>query len=138
MTDAYWISPEGMLIPVKTTHISEIIDNPECYGLTKEYIENVYKKYGERLRIEAKAREEIMRELVNKGWIRIRYYPKHDSYNIELKQFSKTEKKYLFEWVVKTIEDNPVRKYSDTSMRIYSTDTKVNCPLSDLLNKNKI
>jgi len=122
-----------MLVPVKTTHISEIIDNPECYGLTKEYIENAYKKHNEKLRIEGKAREEIMRELVNKGWIRIRYYPKHDSYSIELKRFSNIEKRYLAEWAAKVINYNPIRKYSDLSIGIFSIDTKVNCPLSELI-----
>ena len=47
---AYFISPRGELIDTKagSKHINMIINHPEKFGLTKQFIENVYKKHNER------------------------------------------------------------------------------------------
>lgn len=69
----WWISPESEIVTVNTsTHISEIIAHPEKFGLTREYIEETYKAHGERLGLEGKAREEIMKKVMDLGWIRAR------------------------------------------------------------------
>ena len=70
--NAYW-AKNGKIIKLKSTiHINDIIDNPSIFGLTKEYIEQVHKKYNEALRTEGKARAEIMCKVMDSGWIRIR------------------------------------------------------------------
>ena len=71
---AYWISPEGEILPVGTSHVREVIGNPGRFGITREQIEEAYKKYREPLGLEGRAREEIIRTIINKGWIRIRDY----------------------------------------------------------------
>ncbi|MGD0229110.1 MAG: hypothetical protein ABSC19_01975 [Syntrophorhabdales bacterium] len=71
---AYWISPEGDMFPVPQSHISEVISNPERFKLTRGYLEVVYKKHKEPLGWEGKAREEVIKGLIAKGWIRTRDY----------------------------------------------------------------
>jgi len=89
--EAYWITPEGGVISVKTTHIGEIIRTPELFGLTIEEIRSIYEIYGEPIGLEGKAREEIMRKLILQGWIRIRWKPKEYSFTVQMIQSEKTE-----------------------------------------------
>ena len=72
--EAYWISPHGKAIRVSTNHIRAVIGNPESYGYTKEKIEKIYKNHGEKVGTEGDAREEIVLDLVRRGWIRMRQY----------------------------------------------------------------
>lgn len=73
---AYWITPENKIIPVITSHIDEVFNNPLIFGLSYEYLISVYQKYEEVLRTEGQARQEIIGELVKRGFIRIRRYKK--------------------------------------------------------------
>lgn len=68
---AYWYK-HGKIIKVDHLHITDVVDNPEKFDLTKDYIKETYKKYNENIGTEGKAREEIMIEAMKKGWIRIR------------------------------------------------------------------
>jgi len=70
----YWISPSGKAFRVSQNHIASVIKSPEKYGLTREAIEAIYDKHGEKIGREGKAREEIILGLVAKGWIRARNY----------------------------------------------------------------
>ena len=73
---AFFISPRGDLIAVENKHISTILDNPEAFGFeNKEALMDLYRKHGEKFRMEGKAREEIMNKVTNDGWIRIRKNP---------------------------------------------------------------
>jgi hypothetical protein len=79
--EGYWLNADTLLeIDITSSHIKEIINDPDSFGLKKEYIESVYKKYGEILGIEAKARSEIIREAARNGWIRIRHYIRPGDY----------------------------------------------------------
>jgi len=89
--EAYWITPDGKLIAVKTTHIDEVIITPEIFGLKIEDIKALYEKYAEPLGLEGKAREEIMKNLILQGWIRIRWKPKEWSYTVQMHRNEKTE-----------------------------------------------
>lgn len=79
---AFFISPFGNVIDVSgSKHITNVCQNPEKYGLTRAKIEKVYNDYNETYGIEGKAREEILIDLISKGWIRIRrYYSKTMGY----------------------------------------------------------
>lgn len=69
----WWVSPTGDIISVEAqNHITEIIRNPERFGTTREHVEEVYARHGERLGQEGNAREEIMKQVMDKGWIRMR------------------------------------------------------------------
>jgi hypothetical protein len=71
---AYWISPYNQVMAVNNFHINHIFDNPEKYDMTRQELEDVYSKYDEKIPGEGKAREEIIKSLLKRGWIRIRKY----------------------------------------------------------------
>lgn len=64
--EAFWLNPNGVIIPVSLTHIQTIIDNPVTFGPKREIIEKSFQKYNEPLGLEGKARQEIMLELLKK------------------------------------------------------------------------
>jgi hypothetical protein len=72
---AFWISPDGLIFKVGTSHIAEIIRKPDIFGLNIKHIRQIYKEHGEPLGHEGKARNIIVREVISRGWIRLRRYP---------------------------------------------------------------
>ncbi|MCL2704724.1 MAG: hypothetical protein FWE72_00755 [Spirochaetaceae bacterium] len=114
--NAYWISPGGQLFEVEKNHIDEIIKSPKSFGLTKEYVDAMYKKYNEPMGFEGKARHEIMEALIRGGWIRIRYYVEEAFYVIELNKLTKKVKDYLWAWANGVVKANSKRKFSDVKI----------------------
>jgi hypothetical protein len=98
MCDAYWVSPIGEMLSVKSTHIEVVIKNPEVFGITHAYIKDVYKKYRETIGLEGKARDEIVECLINKRWMRIRYDRSQDYYIVGFKYFDEKQIDYLRKW----------------------------------------
>jgi hypothetical protein len=98
MCDAYWVSPFGEMLSVKSTHIEVVIKNPEVFGIKHAYIKEVYKKYRETVGLEGKARDEIVEGLINKRWMRIRYIKSQDYYVVGFKYFDKKQIDYLRKW----------------------------------------
>jgi len=101
-SQAYWISPYGEVVEVGTNHIQLIISNPKKFGYTEDKIKEIYDKYNEPLGIEGKAREEIIKDVVNKGWIRVRRYD-NKGYSVNIKQMTKKVKDILFDWAYKLL-----------------------------------
>lgn len=99
-TAAFWISPKGEITSSLTSHIDIILKNPEKFGFTKERLEKMYKSYGEPIGLEGKAREEIVKLVIRKRFIRIRKYPnKFWSVNIFHKSF--LDMNYVTDWAKK-------------------------------------
>lgn len=73
---AYWITPDNEIIPVITSHIETIIDHPEIFGVSNEYLLSIYEKHKEVVRTEGQARQEIISEIVKRGFVRVRRYKK--------------------------------------------------------------
>ncbi|GHV79706.1 hypothetical protein AGMMS49944_14970 [Spirochaetia bacterium] len=101
---AWWISPQGHILGIKhgDTHIRMVIENPKVFGWTIEKIEDRYHFYGEAVGTEKNAREEIIKDILNKGWIRIRknkYF-----YTIQLAALSERAKDYISDWAAKMVD----------------------------------
>ena len=79
---AYWISPKGHIIDVKSKHISTVIEHPKKFGFDNFFIEFMYDNYGEKVGTEGKAREQILMSLFKNNWIRIRKYKKFWTLNV--------------------------------------------------------
>lgn len=80
MSGAFWVSPRGKFLDAgRDLHIGMVIKQPETFGLTRRYIDQLHEKYGEQVGQEGDAREEIMLDLMKQGWIRIRRYQNHYS-----------------------------------------------------------
>jgi hypothetical protein len=117
--NAHWINPEGKAHGVTSSHIKNIIKNPSYFSLTKEKIDQTYSKYNEPMGLEGKARNEIMTDLLQNGWIRIR--KNRNSYTAQLLTLDDKSKIYLQQFTSKMITDG-VQKYSDLKIL---TSTKV-------------
>jgi hypothetical protein len=110
---AYFISPYGDVIPLSSDrHIHEIINNADKFGLTKDEIEKVYEKHGEALNSEGNAREEIISDLIKKGWARIRYIRNRDSYTIQIFDLDNRQKENIYDWATLVIGDNESNRYT--------------------------
>ena len=72
INEGFFISPSGILIPVKGSHIATVVSFPSAFGFTKEEIDVAYAAHGESSYIEGRAREEVLRGVLKKGWIRLR------------------------------------------------------------------
>jgi hypothetical protein len=92
---AYFISPSGKVIPTKENHIRVIIENPKTFGYTSDEIRKIYDKYNEKVGTEGRAREEIILDLVKKGWIRARRYT-NQRWSINTNKLNKRVKNILY------------------------------------------
>ena len=82
MTQAYFVCPDSNLINVSSSHIDTVINGPEAFGCTGEEINSIYERFGEPIGLEGKAREVILKHLIQKGWMRIRKYNNHWIINV--------------------------------------------------------
>ena len=104
--NAYWIFPDGEIRKLGTdSHISMVIKKPQEFGLKREEIEACYHKHNEKLWTEKKARKEIIFQLLDKGFIRVRLYPSK-YWSISAKDWSDYTKNLLAIWAeqAKTIQ----------------------------------
>ncbi|MBD1399989.1 hypothetical protein [Pelovirga terrestris] len=92
-TAAFWISPEGMILPVKTNHIDFVIQHPALFAADLDVMRQRYQIHNEPWGSEGKARHEIICDLVLQGWIRIRRY--RHSYSINVRQLDNIALKRL-------------------------------------------
>lgn len=93
---AFWIDPRGKVIEAKITHIATVIKNPSKFGLSTQKIQKVYDKYKEKVGWEGKAREEIMTDLMKKGFIRIR--ERSNGWIIQLWKLNRKMNDFLWQW----------------------------------------
>lgn len=125
-TYAFWISPKGKIAGGLQSHISQIISAPENFGITREWIDQKHQEYGERIGQEGKAREEIIKEVLKDGFIRIRKY-KNDEWVINVHRISKKNKERIVKWAEKITENgidgikaSPMDKARITDMGSYN------------------
>jgi len=116
MGGAFWISPEGEVMSIDGNHIESIHKDPEKFGFNKEEIEDIYAKHGENPKysgMEGKAREELMVDAMNRGWIRIRRYNRPDFYSIQTGRHDKSFQRRLTDWVMGMIQSGNAHKHSE-------------------------
>lgn len=113
MNDAFWVLGKTIYDVSTITHIQFIINKPKLFGLTKEEIQAIYKKYNEKIPVERKAREEIIKKVSEKGFIRVRHYSKPDYWSIQFDDYRK-RKKTITEFLSWAIFDkNIMTKFSE-------------------------
>lgn len=114
--EAYWISPIGKIKPVDSRHIHEIYDNPEAFGTTQEEIDKIYKKFKEKARTEGNAREEIIKNMLEKGWIRIRNYVKANSWSVNVNKLDQKHQELLYDWALAMIKLDKKFRYDQINI----------------------
>jgi hypothetical protein len=103
---AFWVSPNGDIIPVEATHISVLIKTPELFGLTPTEVNDAYQNHNEPLGFEGKARVELIRCALSKGWIRIRHRPR-TGWTIELEELTPAAREQLSKWARRVLDSEP-------------------------------
>ena len=135
--EAYFIAPYGEIIPIGLgKHIDIIFENPNIFGYSKDYVKQLYKKYNEPLGFDGKAKKEIVRELLRKGWVRIRYVVNKDRFTVEYSRLTKRKADYIWDWANKITngELDNVSKYTGIVLIDESTSSiLINCIIEDIL-----
>ena len=126
--EAYWLFPDGKILPVEITHIQAVINCPEKYGETLGSIKNLYDVSKERMPHEGNARVEIMKRILQRGYIRIR--AKRNYWVIELLQFSHKEEKLISQWV-NYVWDDLSDKYADIKMNTLQDNGSIILPIRE-------
>jgi hypothetical protein len=110
--EGLWISPWGEMFSSDSRHVRTIIQNPEQFGTTEEHIDYLHKKYGEKRGWDGKAREELIRDAMKKGWIRIRGYSGKYSYiSIQTDKLTKKHKDFLYYFANEILKDEYSSKF---------------------------
>lgn len=97
---AYWLSKKALIYPVTTSHIRFVIDNANLFDMSKDDIKAMYSTHKEKIGFEGKARNEIMSELISKGWIRARYKESNNEnyWTLELFQLTESSIQNILKW----------------------------------------
>jgi hypothetical protein len=94
-----FLSADGHCFPVEQSHIHTVILNPSRFGLTLRQIEAAYTQHNEPVGIEGAAREEILRGLVMKGWIRLRRYVRPiEQWSVTVNELDDRTRTLMQEW----------------------------------------
>ena len=101
---AFWLTPAGEARLVVTSHISSVIQDPASFGRTLDEITEAYENHSEPLGIEGKAREEIIKLLVSRGFIRVRRYPRN-GYSITIACLDSRTRSSLTSFATKLLGD---------------------------------
>jgi hypothetical protein len=110
----YWINPYGKIFDLQSQkHITNIIKNPTRFHITRDEIFAIHKKYGERVGTEGRAREEIIKQVIDLGFIRIRYYA-NQFWAVSAKRFDNRTKKALTKWAEVAKDD----KFAGPNMKV--------------------
>lgn len=109
--EAFWITDKGQIIGVPVRHIVTVIEAakttspPSVFGYSLPEIKAIYKKYGERMPSESYARENIVRSLLERGFVRLRYHVREDSWTIQVYKYTASIRKRLNKWVAVLYKD---------------------------------
>jgi len=108
--NGYWA--KGSKIYPISIHIEYVIKNPDKFSLTKEKIKAVYKKFGEPLGFEGKARNEIMKKVMSDGWLRVRHNRgRSDHWSIQFDSYKK--RKVMVKSFIKKMFMDEINQYDD-------------------------
>ncbi len=102
--EAFWISQDGRLIPVIDNHIGAVIRDPNIFGLTTDDIEAEYARENEQIGIEGHARRRIILDLVRRGWIRVRRFPRTGSWTVNVRSLGEVERRNLHGWAARMLD----------------------------------
>jgi hypothetical protein len=97
IADAYWISPNGEIYPVKMLHINFMRDNLALFEISEEIYRNTFIKYKEKFGFEGKARAELMKNAMKNGWIRLRNKG-NSGWTIEVWKLDNNTKESIYKW----------------------------------------
>lgn len=126
--EGFWVR-EKYILKMNEYHIHYIIENPEVFNLSKKEVYDCYEKFGERIGIEGRAREELIKLVTNYGWIRVRHYVRpRDYWSIQCDDINKrvtTIVNFLYSMVytfkmIRSNEEIEITGFKDELKYVYS------------------
>ena len=133
--NAYWISPNGNIESVETTHIINLLDNPNMFGIKKDFIEKLKKEYpDEKIGQEGQMREKLMIEAMKNGWIRAR--KNRNSWIIQTYHLTKKEKDNIWDFIRHLVFDEKQSKYSEVTISVLSPEYYITSTFEDIISGN--
>mgnify|MGYP005855088163 FL=1 len=134
-----WISPQGDIIKTSRFHAADIIENPEQFGMTFERIKTLYDKHGENFEQEGEAREEMIKLVLQRGWIRVRNYRNY--WSVTVYSLTPKIKEIIKRWVSTFVESETMGKFADLKILEIKSDrlqtVEANGILKDVLEESK-
>lgn len=122
VTVAFWISPDGEVIGSLESHIQQILQNAEKFGLKLQNLRDIFKKHNEPIGHEGEAREEIIERILTEGWMRIRKYP-NQGYSITVAHARMINWELLIEWAQRMLNRGILGfNENDEQIPVYITD----------------
>lgn len=116
-----WISPRGEIVEVRDNHGMEVYRHPRKFGLSKLFYDNLLDKYGETPGEEGRAREEVIRLLLDEGWIRVRQ--RRNSWSVNVGSLNGYVTDILREWIKREVLDGNI--YPKEEFKIIPMDDRV-------------
>ncbi len=133
--NAYWVNNKSEIYSVDITHIDYIINNPEKFGMTKDYIQKIYDKYeNEKIGQEGMAREDIMLNAMKNGWIRIRKYK--NQWIIQSYTLNNKVKDNIWDFANFLLMDKKENKYSEFVITAIHPEYYIRTTLEDIIRGN--
>ncbi|MFZ9047096.1 MAG: hypothetical protein ACO2ZZ_14675 [Cyclobacteriaceae bacterium] len=132
---AYWVDPNGKILRLtEPLHITQILHNPEKFGENEKDLRALYDKNKEKYGSEGKTRDEVMRRVIKKGFIRVRLYTGGGDYwSVTIERFGRKEKKTLQVWAKEAAKNKVVGKYADVKIVELSRDKVHEYEVDDLV-----
>jgi len=119
-----FIGPDGHCFPVEQSHINSVILDPSRFGLNIRQIEAAYTKHNEPVGVEGRAREQILNEIIHRGWIRLRRYVRpQEEWSITVSELDDRTRTFLQGWAGAILagtlgyrEDDPFKPVEITAL----------------------
>ena len=84
-SEGFFISPDNKIFCNNgRKHIDVIINHPEIFNLTTDYLKAQYKKHNEPYGFEGIARKEIIQQIIKQDWIHLRYFPRNGKWKFNI------------------------------------------------------
>lgn len=119
-------------IKVGANHANDIIENPSKFGVTFDFIKNLYTKHGEDFRQEGEAREELIKLILQRGWVRIRNYRNY--WSVTVHKLTPKVKDNIRNWVATFVEREIMGKFADLKILETGPDRLQTFEANDILN----
>lgn len=136
LTGAFWISPSGEIYAPSQYHITDVVTHPEKFGVTRAWVDSIFAKHGEPVGSEGDAREEIIGELLKKGWTRLRKYRNY--WSVTVWRLTPKLKSIIQQWATAILKGvNGMRetdKFIDVKIVEIQGKAHVGNSLSDIAN----
>jgi len=134
---AYWLLPKKIngsyIIDVPLRHISDIIKHPKKFGETVKSIASEYKKYGEPIGLEGKAREIILKRVLKRGFGRVRFEMRSQKWSIQIWRLTSKYNDRLFEFAMTVSTLRNVSKESDVYIHTLGKNKMIKTTLKELM-----